>query len=954
MGSQSDEVDSYLGVMLTFLFFFSIFVVIYYAETGFPWHSYITLTIGYFCSFGILLIIPIDIANAIVSRRTDLSVTSGDNEYDDCNSRFVDTYNTFFTVILIFGSVVLVFEEYYNTDGYYTVFSKIKNSFYRMSFDTVVPLVIGLIILGILISQKVLSDSTEALKLTVIIILNTVYELFLVLLLAYGLYEVPRGLWTNCAFNLDAYHDSIVQVASSDFKAISASQLEISLICADVLKTKEAIKSHNVELTSAINILASECPPEFQSSRVGHVAIDKKTNTVTIHSLAALRCKMNYNKHKYRMAQAKVERTKSKAYYLEDLIEAKQRFKDVGTKVIKWTEGGYESTEYDYNLHLFYYPLLSRLAAIICAGLSIMSFLGVACSIETVSNNSSPYFKAVHQSNATLGKIAIFVLLTLGYATYVTFWALFSMQLAGLMELVPFRTTPDALSFNVRMVARLAAPLGFFYLGWISENGMKTGHWTYNDYPVANQQIDMTSSFSQFYQLERIHGLVVFFGTACPVILFIFEFLFLTNAFNYILIYFGLANYQFGNEIVTDEQMREGKRQLARQKSRTVNKYRLGKYFSYDITSANYLFRLLGNALKNFLGHGYKHKDANGESDEDNDRGIFSSFFGIFGRSKESVNELSQNSNTPSRPAAPTIPGSIFGAVERKFVSKNALGFTSTTWKEMYVEVRTPGKLYFFKDRNEAAETRLKINYVPNDANSMIDLQFVINFSVNEATKAESSALTIDSEGNKIEIRFKTKHEAARWKEKLIQWKDYSIDYAQYIKTGAVLSNPVVNQPTIEDSTLGDSLLGGSNLKTEIIDTDDLTFMDSHVGISDKPKMLSGVLEIKKNSNSMFKGTAGEWDPVFCRIDEKSGQLLFFKDKDDRTPLLLYPGISLIEVVDINADDATTRRGDYSRFYINMGDTMLKFKVNSSAEGESWVRGLEDWRDYFLLNLSAV
>jgi hypothetical protein len=236
----------------------------------------------------------------------------------------------------------------------------------------------------------------------------------------------------------------------------------------------------------------------------------------------------------------------------------------------------------------------------------------------------------------------------------------------------------------------------------------------------------------------------------------------------------------------------------------------------------------------------------------------------------------------------------------------------------------------------------------------MIDLQFVINFSVNEATKAESSALTIDSEGNKIEIRFKTKHEAARWKEKLIQWKDYSIDYAQYIKTGAVLSNPVVNQPTIEDSTLGDSLLGGSNLKTEIIDTDDLTFMDSHVGISDKPKMLSGVLEIKKNSNSMFKGTAGEWDPVFCRIDEKSGQLLFFKDKDDRTPLLLYPGISLIEVVDINADDATTRRGDYSRFYINMGDTMLKFKVNSSAEGESWVRGLEDWRDYFLLNLSAV
>jgi O-antigen/teichoic acid export membrane protein len=61
-----------------------------------------------------------------------------------------------------------------------------------------IPLVIGLIILGILVSQKVMSNNTEALKLTVIIILNTVYELFLVLLLAYGLFEVPRGLWTNC------------------------------------------------------------------------------------------------------------------------------------------------------------------------------------------------------------------------------------------------------------------------------------------------------------------------------------------------------------------------------------------------------------------------------------------------------------------------------------------------------------------------------------------------------------------------------------------------------------------------------------------------------------------------------------------------------------------------------------------------------------------------------------
>lgn len=356
------------------------------------------------------------------------------------------------------------------------------------------------------------------------------------------------------------------------------------------------------------------------------------------------------------------------------------------------------------------------------------------------------------------------------------------------------------------------------------------------------------------------------------------------------------------------------------------------------------------------MGHSFKHNGNNDLPQDNNAGGMFTGLFGIFWRSQESVNDTSsQAPNIVTGPAPPTIPGSIFGTVERKFVSKNALGFTSTTWKENYVEVRTPGKLYFFKDKNEAADTRLKIDYAPSDAENMIDLQFVINFSVNEATKGESSTLTIDSEGHKIEIKFKTKHEAARWKEKLIQWKDYSIDYAQYIKTGSVLSNPVTNQPNIYENTLGDSLLGSSNIKTGLVDSDDVTLINAPMDINEKPKMLSGYLEIKKSSNSMFKGTSGEWDTVYCRIDEKSSQLLFFKNKDDRTPTVSYPSINLIEVVDINADDsASSRRGDYSRFYVNMGDSMLKFKVNSSTEGEAWVRGLEDWRDYFLLNLSAV
>ena len=117
MSSTDDFVNLniYIGFIYFCLFFFSAGVVYYFAEPGFPWHTYITLTIGYYVSFGILLLVPIDIATVIIDRR-DTSSTSFDTYTSDIKSLNY-AYRTFFDAILILGSFVLVFEEYYNTDG---------------------------------------------------------------------------------------------------------------------------------------------------------------------------------------------------------------------------------------------------------------------------------------------------------------------------------------------------------------------------------------------------------------------------------------------------------------------------------------------------------------------------------------------------------------------------------------------------------------------------------------------------------------------------------------------------------------------------------------------------------------------------------------------------------------------------------------------------------------------
>ena len=120
---------------------------------------------------------------------------------------------------------------------------------------------------------------------------------------------------------------------------------------------------------------------------------------------------------------------------------------------------------WEYNWHIHYSPILLRILAVILGLLSFFSFLGVISTMTGVANSSSVYFMAVHSGIPTFSGVLIFILITMGYAVYVTLWALFQMQFAGMMHLVPHRTSAVCLSFNARMCARLAAPMAFFYLG---------------------------------------------------------------------------------------------------------------------------------------------------------------------------------------------------------------------------------------------------------------------------------------------------------------------------------------------------------------------------------------------------------------------------------------------------------------------------------------------------------
>ena len=113
-GTTGANLAAYFSTIFTGLFGLCTYMVWRYAEAGFPIITFVTNVIGYFVSFGIILVVPIDIATVIYDRRSFL--VGNDPQYDANIVALNGWYSFFFGTIIVFG-FLLVFEEYFNTDG---------------------------------------------------------------------------------------------------------------------------------------------------------------------------------------------------------------------------------------------------------------------------------------------------------------------------------------------------------------------------------------------------------------------------------------------------------------------------------------------------------------------------------------------------------------------------------------------------------------------------------------------------------------------------------------------------------------------------------------------------------------------------------------------------------------------------------------------------------------------
>lgn len=108
-----------------------------------------------------------------------------------------------------------------------------------MMLFNIAGLVVGVVVLGVLISQKILEQNAAAIELVAIIITNVLYETFLMFLMGYGLIELPRSVWQSASLERSLL---LAQMrACSDFKDISDAQIYVGQSVANILKTKNEV-----------------------------------------------------------------------------------------------------------------------------------------------------------------------------------------------------------------------------------------------------------------------------------------------------------------------------------------------------------------------------------------------------------------------------------------------------------------------------------------------------------------------------------------------------------------------------------------------------------------------------------------------------------------------------------------------------------------------------------------
>eukprot|EP00727_Mastigamoeba_balamuthi_P013827 m51a1_g9067 hypothetical protein (789) ;mRNA; f:91909-94699 len=287
--------------------------------------------------------------------------------------------------------------------------------------------------------------------------------LLLILLLSYGLVEIPRSLWRQ-----GNYAERLQRLS---FDA-TPNKESVDACKENLMQTLEKVRQLDLAIDEGgpfrphIDTVVRKCPPMYTRAKAHDKRID-----ITYKNVVNVHYQLIWQKIYLTQAQVQFDTLLNEAYKIEDILKAKQN----RTWAIRWSNrsahcGKMRSTAtYAWLEYLFYVYLrgpLLRVLSLLCAALSLVivwsecTFMirDPVLSVFAIIANSD----VVRQSDMLLTLI-FFVPLT--YIVVCAYWSTFSLRLFRYYRLLPNQQTDgNSIMFSAALLCRVAAPLALNFL----------------------------------------------------------------------------------------------------------------------------------------------------------------------------------------------------------------------------------------------------------------------------------------------------------------------------------------------------------------------------------------------------------------------------------------------------------------------------------------------------------
>eukprot|EP01119_Soliformovum_irregulare_P019574 TRINITY_DN6229_c0_g1_i1.p1 TRINITY_DN6229_c0_g1~~TRINITY_DN6229_c0_g1_i1.p1 ORF type:complete len:649 (-),score=115.17 TRINITY_DN6229_c0_g1_i1:51-1745(-) len=412
-------------------------------------------------AFSLVLLLPIDVAS---SDHLDCVQSKGDK---DCEKPWIQLDRDLMMIlwkVLYWTTYVLCWTAYpvlqsYTMAGEFGVGEKMLRAVKEnLIFYTICLVVVGILLIAITITRPHDMNGT-AIYGVAIAASNAWGLLVLIGLLGHGLVEIPKRLWRHANRTLTLRHYQWQAVHQKE--AFEKAKRELMIALKRVKKYADKVPKHD-PLRGYIEEIVEKCPMQYRDIIVGEGEAE-----MSYSKLVSLHRKVVFYEWEVLRSKSIYERTLHRAFRLDDIVKARQG----SETTIHWTFKKKRSGTFASQINFFEWlwklwlePLMLRLFALICAGMSlVVVYSEVVFGIPHKPNLS--VFALLYSEEVSFTLQWLFVFIPVGYISFCAAWSLFQIRLFTYYRLLDnHQSDGGSLLFSAAYLCRLTAPMAFNYL----------------------------------------------------------------------------------------------------------------------------------------------------------------------------------------------------------------------------------------------------------------------------------------------------------------------------------------------------------------------------------------------------------------------------------------------------------------------------------------------------------